>query len=502
MVRRSSPIAFVDMPPPRSVKRPPAEGSMNRRQPQCARPFLVCRLAVFLLAQIPFGHATEATPPQDEAVMKRDQMEESVAEQGPGLAREFGPVRLEAHGQSTFIRQLKPSFPAKYSGPNSLLPEREWSRSFTATLFLGARIGDTTEIYYNPEAASGVPFSNLHGLGGFYNAELARTSGPNLAFYTARAFLRQTFNLNGQMEEEESEQNQVQNRYASERIVLTLGTISVLDLFDAVDYSRDPRTQFLNWSSITYGAWDFPADARGYTSGVAFEYITPRYALRAGRFLVPKESNGLPLDTRIFEFYGDVAELDVPYRWHGRDGVLRVLGFRNHENMGNYNEAIALGLLTGTAPSVAAVRRPQNKYGLGIGLQQEIMDRVGAYVRLGWNNGLTETYAFTENDRSFSTGVLLNGGLWGRDRDTVGAAAYVNGLSAPHRLYLALGGEGFFLGDGRLNYGKENIFETYYSWNPFSRFWISFNYQHVWNPGYNRDRGPVDFYGIRLHADF
>ncbi len=459
-------------------------------------------LSIWLLPPVAVSHATEATPPQDEAVMKRDELEESVAQPGPGLAHEIGPVRLEAHGQATYIRQYKPPFPAKYSGPKSLVPESEYSRSFTGTLFLGARIGDTTEIYYNPEAASGVPFSNLQGLGGFPNAELARTSGPNLAFYTARAFLRQTFNLNGQVEDEESEQNQVRTRYASERIVLTLGTISVLDLFDAVDYSRDPRTQFLNWSSITYGAWDFPANARGYTSGIALEYITPRYALRAGRFLVPKESNGLPLDTRIFKYYGDVAELDVPYRWQGRDGVFRLLGFRNHSNMGNYNEAIALGLATGTVPSVAAVRRPQDKYGFGVGVQQEIMKRVGAYVRVGWNNGLTETYAFTEIDRSFSTGVLVNGGLWGRDRDTVGAAMYVNGLSSPHRLYLALGGEGFFLGDGKLNYGTENIFETYYSWNLLPRLWVSFNYQHVWNPGYNRDRGPVDFYGIRLHTDF
>ena len=475
---------------------------MNRRHPLLARFLVPCCSALLLIVPVPFGRATEATAPDDEAVMKRDDLEDSVAEQGPGLAHEIGSLRLEAHGQATFIRQLKPSFPAKYSGPNSLLPEREWSRSFTATLFLGARIGKTTEVYYNPEAASGVPFSNLHGLGGFYNAELARTSGPNLAFYNARAFLRQTFNLNDEMQNEESEQNQIKTRYASERVVLTLGTMSVLDIFDAVDYSRDPRTQFLNWSSITYGAWDFPADARGYTSGVALEYITPRYALRAARFLVPKESNGLPLDTRIFQVYGDVAELDVSYRWLARDGVFRLLAFRNQADMGSYNDAIALGLATATAPAVAAVRRIQSKYGFGVGVQQEIMDRVGAYARLGWNNGQTETFAFTEIDRSFSTGVLVNGGLWGRDGDTVGAAVYVNGLSAPHRLYLALGGEGFFLGDGRLNYGTENIFETYYSWNPIPRLWMSFNYQHVWNPGYNRDRGPVDFCGVRFHSDF
>jgi high affinity Mn2+ porin len=473
---------------------------------QCHReivpPHAAQLLLASLMAWVAVCHATEATPSQDEAAMERDELEQSAAGQGPGLAKEIGPMRLEAHGQATYIRQYKPPFPADYSGPKSLRPQREYSRSFTGTLFLGARIGDTTEIYYNPETASGVPFSNLQGLGGFPNAELARTSGPNLAFYTARAFLRQTFNLSGEMEAEQSEQNQVQTRYAAERIVLTAGTISVLDLFDAVDYSRDPRTQFMNWASITYGAWDFPGDARGYTSGVAFEYITSRYAVRAGRFLVPKESNGLALDTRIFTFYGDVAELDVPYLWGERNGVFRLLGFRNHQNMGNYNEAIALGLATGTIPSVAAVRRPQTKYGFGVGVQQEVIPRVGTYFRLGWNNGLTETYAFTEIDRSFSTGVLVNGGLWGRERDSVGTAVYLNGLSGPHRLYLALGGEGFFLGDGKLNYGTESIVEAYYSWNLVPRLWVSFNYQHVWNPGYNRDRGPVDFFGIRLHTDF
>lgn len=478
---------------------------LTRTNPPCralVQLFAACAVALSVVVIAPVSHAAEATPPQDPAVLKRDEMEQLV-EPGAGLAYEIGPVRLEAHGQATYIRQLKPAFPADYSGPKSLETNRAWSRSFTTTLFLGARIGKTTEIYYNPEIASGVPIgADLQGLGGFYNGELARSSGPDPIFYNARVFLRQTFNLNGVMEEEESEQNQVQTGYASERIVLTLGTISVLDLFDAVDYSRDPRTQFQNWASLTYGAWDYPADARGYTTGAALEYITPKFSLRAGRFMVPIESNGLALNTQIFRFYGDVAELDVPYRWRGRDGVLRLLTFHNHANMGNYNEANALGLATGTTPALSNVRRPQGKYGVGVGVQQEIMDRVGAYVRLGWNNGQTETYAFTEIDRSFSTGLLVNGGLWGRNGDTAGTAIYVNGISGPHRSYLALGGLGFFLGDGRLTYSHENIVEAYYSWNVVGRLWVSFNYQHVWNPGYNIDRGPVNFYSVRLHGDF
>jgi high affinity Mn2+ porin len=413
---------------------------------------------------------------------------------------QFGPVEL--HGQATYIRQFKPGFPAAYSGANSLSPEKANSYSLTGTLFFGARLTDTLEVYVNPEAASGVPFSELHGVAGFTNAELARTSGPTLKAYLARAFLRKTWNLGGELEREPSAQNQVATSYSAERVVLTAGIISVLDIFSAVDYSRDPRTQFINWSALTYGAWDFPADARGYTAGAALEYISPEFAIRAGWFAGPKESNGLTLDYSLGTFYGTVVEVDVPLRLLDGPGSFQLLAFRNRANMGNFDDAIALGQQTGTVPDLTLVRRPQTKWGFGVTVQQELFKDLGGYLRAGWNNGKTETYMFTEIDRSIAAGVLANGRQWDRPRDSAGVAIYWNMLGGSHRTYLALGGQGFFLGDGRLNYGPESTTEAFYALNVLGRLWISANYQYQTNPGYNRDRGPVNYFGFRLHADF
>jgi hypothetical protein len=338
-------------------------------------------------------------------------------------------------------------------------------------------------------------------VGGFTNGELARTSGPDLIAYTARAFVRKSWNLGGDWEEQASEANQVATRYAAERVVLTAGIVSVLDVFDAVDYSRDARTQFMNWASLTYGAWDFPADARGYTRGLALEYITPAWSLRAGRFAMPAESNGLNLDDHIGKHHGDVAEFELPFKGLARGGVLRFLAYRNRAEMGVFRDALALGAASGSTPDLTQVRRLQTKSGIGAGAQIELTENVGAYVRAAINDGRTETFAFTEIDRSLAFGALAKGGAWGRGNDSAGMAVYLNGLRAPHRDYLAAGGLGFFLGDGRLNYGSENIVETYYSLGIVKGAWASLGYQRIANPGYNRDRGPANFLGLRFHAE-
>ena len=408
---------------------------------------------------------------------------------------------LEAHAQATYLRQYKSAFGAPYSGPNSLRAGRESSYTFTGTLYLGARLGEATEAYFNPEFVQGVPISNLHGLGGFTNGEVQRGVSPDLKGYRARLFLRHTWNLDGEIEAQESEQNQLKARYASERVVLTAGNFSVLDVFDAVDYSRDARTQFMNWSSLTYGAWDYPADARGYTWGLAFEYITAGWQARAGRFLVPVESNGLRLDRNVAQRYGDAAEFELPYKLAGRPAVARALVFRNRVQAGAFNDAIALGAVSASVPDLTLARRPQSKVGFGLGTQVEITNTIGAYARAGWSDGKTETFMFTEIDRSLAAGTLVKGGGWGRPQDSLGAAVYLNGLSSPHREYLAAGGQGFFLGDGRLNYAAERIVESYYSLNVARGAWFSLGLQRVGNPGYNRDRGPANFVGFRIHAE-
>lgn len=410
-------------------------------------------------------------------------------------------VAFEAHAQATYLRQWKPAFHSPYAGANSLSAARAASYSFTSTLFLAARFGDGWEAYLNPEFTQGVPFSELKGTGGFTNGELARTSGSTLRGYTARAFVRKTWNLGGEWEHQASEANQVATRYAAERVVLTAGTISVLDVFDAVDYSRDARTQFMNWSSLTYGAWDFAADARGYTRGLALEYISPAWSLRAGRFAMPVESNGLRLDSRFAQRHGDMAEFELPFKGLARGGVLRFLAFRNRAEMGAFRDALAVSAATGDVPDLAQVRRMQSKKGIGAGAQIELTENVGAYVRAAVNDGRTETFAFTEIDRSLAFGALAKGGAWGRAGDGAGIAMYLNGLRRPHREYLAAGGLGFFLGDGQLNYRDERIVESFYSFNLAKSAWFSLGYQRIANPGYNRDRGPANFVGLRMHAE-
>ena len=422
-----------------------------------------------------------------------------LAATAPAIAEDGSPV--EWHAQSTYVRQFKPAFHSPYEGANSLRSGREASYTFTGTLFLGAKLPAGTEIYFNPELVQANPFSALHGVGGFANGEFQRGAGATLKGYRARLFLRHAWNLSGETEQQESEQNQVRTRYAAERLVLTAGNISVLDVFDALDYSRDARTQFMNWASLTYGAWDYPADARGYTWGIALEYITPRWQARAGRFLVPVESNGLRLDRAFMQRYGDVAELELPYRLGGLPAIARGLVFRNRVQAGAFNDANALGASSASAPDLTLVRRLQSKTGFGLGTQVEVTPSVGAYARAGWSDGKTETFMFTEIDRSLSTGLQVKGAGWGRPRDSVGVAAYFNGLSRPHRDYLAAGGQGFFLGDGRLNYGVERIAEAYYSLGVSREAWFTLGVQRIANPGYNRDRGPANILSFRVHAE-
>jgi hypothetical protein len=411
-------------------------------------------------------------------------------------------VALEVHGQATYVRQFKPAFDAAYSGPRSLGTEREYAYSFTGTLFLAARVGDSLELYFNPEAIQAVALSDLQGLGGFTNGENQRSSGPQLKAYRARLFGRYTWNLGGELEERESDANQVRTRYAAERVVLTAGNVSVLDVFDAVDISRDPRMQFMNWASLTYGAWDYAADARGYTWGAALEYITPSWSVRGGRFLMPVESNGLKLDRDFTQHYGDVVELERALRFGERRGSFRLLAFRNRMVSGSFRDALDLAAQTGSTPDVAAVRREQSKHGFGAGLQLELTRDLGAYVRAGWNDGRTETFAFTEIDRSLAAGLLLKGTEWKRPEDSIGFAGYLNGISQAHRDYLAAGGQGFFLGDGQLNYGQEKILELFYSLSIVKGTWLTADFQHIANPGYNRDRGPAQVYNLRAHFEF
>ncbi len=413
------------------------------------------------------------------------------------------PEETSAKFQTTYVWQGKSPFGAPYSGPHSLSPDREKSYSFTATAALGTRAWTGGEFYFNPEVAQGVPLSGLTGLGGFTNGEIARTSGPTPTFYRARLFARQTWGFGGGSESVQSDANQLAGSVDRRRLVLTAGNLAVLDIFDDNRFSHDPRTQFLNWSLMTHGAYDYAADARGYSWGFALEYFHDASTLRAGRFIQPKEPNQLALDPRVFKHYGDQVEIERAYALANRPGKLRILVFRNVARMAGYQDALDLAAQAGGAPDINAVRTVERvKHGLGLNFEQEISPTVGLFGRASWADGQTETYAFTEIDRSLSGGVSVKGGAFGRARDSLGIAYVRNGLSTAHRDYLGAGGLGFFLGDGALNYRPENILESYYSLDVAKNTLFSADFQRISNPGYNADRGPATVVSARLHYGF
>lgn len=429
---------------------------------------------------------------------------EQPASAAPENAR-LWPEALSLHGQATWIRQHKEGFRATYDGPKSLGSSKEWAYSFTTTLYAGLKLPNDWEIYWNPEASEGRTMSNLQGLGGFANGESQRTAGNSLTWYRARLFTRKTWNLNQDFNTVDDSANQVKTRYASERVVLTVGNMSVLDIFDAMPYSRDPRTQYSNWASVTYGAFDFPADARGYTAGAALEYIHPDWSVRIGRFAMPKESNGLPLNYQLGKLYGDVIEFEKPYRLAGQPGTVRLLGFHNRVIAGSFQDAINNtngNNLPNSAPDLTTQRKVQDKLGIGISANQQITPDLGVFVRAAQSDGKTETYAFTEIDRSLALGTVLKGSAWKRADDEIGLALYRHELSTSHRQYLSQGGQGFFLGDGRLSYRPEQISEIYYRLQLHDALGLSINWQRIANPGYNADRGPVNVLSFRVHAEF
>lgn len=405
--------------------------------------------------------------------------------------------------QSTYVWQAKDAFSAGYSGANSLTTAHEKSYSFTTTAAFGFRPWAGGEIYFNPELSQGVPLSHLTGLGGFSNGEIARTAGPRLTLYRARLFLRQTYGLGGGSEQLESNMNQLAGPVDKRRLVWTVGNLAVSDIFDDNAYSHDPRTQFMNWSIMNQGAFDYAADARGYSWGTAVEWYHDSWALRVGRFIQPNQPNQTSLDSAIFTHFGDQLEIEHSHMFANQPGKVRILAFRNRVIMSRYDDALNLATATSATPNLNAVRHgEQIKYGFGLNAEQAISDNVGVFARMGWADGQTETYAFTEIDQSISVGTLIKGSGWGRTQDALGIAFAHNELSKAHKDYLAAGGLGFFIGDGKLNYQPELILESFYSWQVAKSLNLTADWQHIRNPAYNADRGPVDVIALRLHTEF
>jgi high affinity Mn2+ porin len=323
--------------------------------------------------------------------------------------------------------------------------------------------------------------------------------------YLARAFLRATIPLGDERADTEPGPLTVGGSQPARRLLLTGGVLGTEDVFDTNRYANSTRTQFLNWSFINNTAWDFAADTRGYTRGAAAEWITPTWAVRAGAFQMPTVANGLDLDGDLLHSHGDQIEVEVhPTLLRGRETVVRALAYGNHARMGDYRDAIALGRLENTTPDVTRTRRVGRvKYGFTLNVEQPLTEDgdTGLFGRLGWNDGATETFAYTEADWTLSAGAQIAGTWWRRHDDHVGVAVAANGLSDAHADYLAAGGAGFQLGDGRLRYRPETIVESYYLAQLVKWVGLTLDYQLIVDPGDNRARGPISVVSLRLHLE-
>jgi high affinity Mn2+ porin len=421
--------------------------------------------------------------------------------QAADAASSPSPPAWQLQGQLTNVTQRHPAFAAPYTGANSLQPHEPMQETSDLTLLAGARLAPHTEAWLNAEVDQGFGLSNTLGVAGFPSGEAYKVGADKPYLRLPRAFVRRTLDLGGEMQALEADANQFADTVSADRLTFTLGKFSVVDVFDTNRYAHDPRGDFLNWSLIDAGAFDYAADAWGYTFGAAAEWTTGAWTWRGGAFQLSSQPNaevtGLHPRQHML-----VAEAEHRHAWLGQPGALRLLVFSNRAEMGRYRDALALGQATGSAPDTAQVRRMQSRPGAALNLEQALSDDAGVFARASANGGAQEAYEFTEINRSLSGGLALKGARWGRKDDTLGLAGAVNRLSAAARDYFAAGGMGILIGDGALAYAPERIVEAYYQLVPVAHVALALDAQRIANPAYNRDRGPVDVFGLRLHAQF
>jgi len=412
--------------------------------------------------------------------------------------------RYWVSGQINVIGQGHPAFRAPYSGLNSLRPWAEFDVSNVLTLYTGLEIAPNTEIVIDVESAGGHGISDALGLAGYTNLDVVRNPDLGAAPYAARLLVRHIIPLSHDTTGSDRGPLEFWGELPVRRIEIVAGKFSLVDFFDNNAVGSDDHLQFMNWTVDNNGAYDYAANTRGYTDGVMLEYDDREWAVRFAEALMPKIANGIHLDADIARARSENVEFELDHGLlPGRKGAIRLLSFVNHADMGNYREAIDQyrdGLVS--VPDITLTRRQGRiKYGFGVNLEQNLTQNLRSYARWGWNAGQNESFAYTEVDRTIAYGFDLRGRRWRRPHDRLGLASVTNYISGDHREYLALGGLGFILGDGKLNYGPEHIIEGYYTFHLWRGLFTSVDLQHIWNPGYNRDRGPVFVPAFRIHAD-
>lgn len=407
--------------------------------------------------------------------------------------------------QVTVIGQQLKRFDAPYSGPMSLVATGDHSLSHTYGLYLGAHIAPRVDGYLDVEMARGSGISHASGLAGVTNGDVLRQGTADLGSgpYVARLFLRLTYPLGGATDTVARGIDQLGQPVPQRRLQVDAGKLAASDLFDVNRYANSTRTQFLNWGLFQNTAWDFAADTRGYTNGIALSWISPRVAVRLGTFQMPRQANGNVFDSDLRRARGDNAEVTFSALPGG--GVIRLLAYQNHARMGDYAEALAQASARATTPDVVATDKPgRRKRGIGLNVEQPLADagETGAFLRAGADDGTTESFAFTEVEGHLSGGIQIAGAHWGRQSDRLGFALLRHTINDVHRAYLGAGGVGFLLGDGMLRYGPETFVESYYRFQVGPYFQFGPDEQYVRNPGYNRDRGPAWVTTVRANLRY
>ena len=473
---------------------------------------LLCEFSIAVFAQETVPEAPGAAQAQLSAAGTKDENGPPTADDPPTTMfphAESG--RYWISGQGNVVFQWHPAFPAKYSGRNSLSPQAQSSTTHVLTLYTAYRLTQTTEVIADVEDSTGGGIGGAFGLAGFTDLDAVRTAqGIPLSKspYLARLMLRQIIPLSGNQITAERGPFGIISPVPERRLEIRIGKFSLPDFFDLNSGASDSHLQFLNWTVDNNGAWDYAANTRGYTDGAIIEYDDARWSVRFAEALMPKTANGINLDADVARARSENMEFEFrnfPARLRpGRSGAVRLLSYINHGDMGSYREAIN-AFLDGRdkTPDVTKHRRQGRiKYGFGANFEQELTSRARVFGRFGWNEGHNESFAYTEVDQAILLGADYKGETWHRRYDRVGGAFSLNAISGDHREYLALGGIGFLLGDGKLTYGRERIFEGYYTLHVWRGIFTSFDLQHINNPGYNQDRGPVLVPTLRLHVDF
>jgi high affinity Mn2+ porin len=463
------------------------------------------RLALWMIATLGWASPAKCQqldPPQEPAASGANREADSPDPQS--MFPHFKDTRFWLSGQANFIFQTHPPFDAKYSGRNSLAPNYEKATSRVFTLYTGVRLNNSTEILVDIEEAGGSALSTGLGLAGNTDLDIVRNPLLSKAPYLARGMIHKVFALSKDNVESERTPLSLFDELPRRRLEVRFGKFSLPDFFDLNSVGSDTRFQFTNWSVDNNGAWDYAADTRGYTVGVMADYEDRNWGFRFVEGLMPKVANGIDLVWRPWQVHAENFEFELR---HGpipkKPGVVRLLAYTNYANMGIYRDQIIQAEQNHIASDIT--RHPWHitrKYGFGVNLEQNLTRNLTAFARGGWDNGKTESFAYTEIDLTFAEGLRVNGTKWHRKQDRAGVAFVSNGIKKDHQNYLAAGGFGFLLGDGKLNYGRENILEAFYTAHLWRGIYIAPGVQHINNPGYNRDRGPVVVPSFRAHVEF